>query len=208
MGAVLPAPSVIASDARCSVAVPACVQVASTVKLDPVDADTVMLHGVALPDALKSDAETPLTDSDVVKENRATSELGYVGVAPHVTVGAAVSMVTLGDVDELGGPVLLLRSATAPVARTGITVPSVVHVAVMVNDVPLVVLGANEHEAVPELVTSSPVRSVTDSSNESPNDNERLFVGVAGGVHADTVGEVVSGVQRTMTMPLPPFPPG
>lgn len=167
-----------------------------------------MVHGAALPDALKSDGDTPLTDSDVVKENRATSELGYVAVPPHVTVGATVSTVTLVGDDALAGPVLLLRSATAPVARTGMTVPSVVQVAVIVNDVPLEVFGENEHVAVPELDKSLLARSVTDSVNDSPKDNERLFVGVAGGVHADTVGAVVSGVHRTITMPLPPLPPG
>ena len=207
-GPVLPGESVTESDANCSLTVPGDVHVASTVKFVPLEDETETEQLDAVPDVEKSEAVRPLIVFDVVSENCITNELVSNGVAPHVTVGATVSIETEVDADELAGPLFALRSVTELNASVGITVPSVVHVAVTVNVVPLDVLGENEHVAVPAFEKSAFARPVTDSSNARPNDNVRSFVGVEGGVQDDTDGAVVSGIHRTITIPLPPLPPG
>ena len=207
-GPVFPGESVIASAANRNFTVPGDVHVVSMVKLLPLDDETETEQLAAVPDVEKSDAARPLIDFDDVSENCITSELVSDGVAPHVTVGATVSIETDVDADVLAGPVLALRSVTELDASVGTTVPSVEHDAVTVNVVPLDVLGENEHVAVPAFEKSALARPETDSSNVSPNDNVRFLVGVEGGVHDDTAGAVVSGIQRTITMPLPPLPPG
>lgn len=196
------------SAAICNFTVPGDVHVASMVKLVPLEDDTETKQLDAVPEVEKSDAVRPLIDFEDVRENCMTSELESTGVAPQVTVGATVSIETDVDADELVGPSFVLRSFTEFDASVGITVPSVEHVAVIVNVVPLDALGENEHVAVPAFVKSALASPVTDSSNVRPKDNVRFFVGVVGGVHVDTAGAVVSGIQRTITMPLPPLPPG
>ena len=207
-GPELPGESVTERAANRNFTVPGDVHVASIVKLVPLEADTETAQPDAVPDVEKSDAERPLIVFDAVSENCMTNELASDGVPPHDTVGATVSIDTDVDADVLVGPLFAFKSVTEFEARVGMTVPSVVHVAVTVNVVPLDVSGENEHVAVPAFEKSALVRPDTDSPNVRPNDSVRFLVGDVGGVHDDTVGAVVSGIQRTITMPLPPLPPG
>ena len=187
--------------------VPGAVHVAVIVKLVPLELDTATEQLDAVPDVEKSDDATPLIDSEEVRRNCIARELESVGVASHETVGATVSMTTLVEAEDVDGPEFAFKSVTAFDASVAMTVPSVVQFVVTVNDVPLEASGEKVQVAVPALEKSALVRSEIDSLKERPNETVRFFVGVVGGVHDDTDGAVVSGIQRTITMPLPPLPP-
>ncbi len=208
LGPAFPGESLTDNAASCNFTVPGDVHVASMVNVVPLELDTDTEQLDAVPDVEKSDAASPLIDFEAVSENCITKELESDGVVPQVNVGAVVSMETAVDADELVGPLFAFRSTTEFDASVGITVPSVEHVAVTVNVVPLDASGEKEHVAVPAFERSPLARPDTDSLKARPNDKVRFLVGVVGGVHDATAGAVVSGIQRTITMPLPPLPPG
>jgi hypothetical protein len=137
VGPEFPSESATESAASWRVSVPGAVHVASTVKLVPVAAETDSVHPGAVPDVVKSLAARPLIVFDDVNENCITRVLVCDAEEPHVMVGAVVSMETLAEDDVAAGPVFAFRSVTALMASVGVTVPSVVHVAVMVKVVPL-----------------------------------------------------------------------
>lgn len=88
------------------------------------------------------------------------------------------------------------------------TVPSEEQVTAIVKLVPLEVLGVKVHPvAVPELEKSALSKPEMISVNARPNEIDRFLPGDIGGVQVLTDGFVVSGVQRTTTIPAAPLPP-
>ncbi len=208
VGPVLPAKSATALLNIRRLTVPGEVHVAVTSKLEPVAAETDIAHPVAVPLVEKSPAVRPVMLSEMESEYRKTSEERSVAADDHDAVGATVSIVTAVADEVEAGPLFKFASVTASTAMTGITVPSEEQVTEIVKVDPLEVLGENAQPvAVPELEKSALERPEMVSENAIPNEVVRFLPGVAGGVHELTEGFVVSGVQRTTTIPVAPLPP-
>ena len=84
-----------------------------------------------------------------------------------MTVGLAVSIVTVLAVVLAEGPAFEASSTTLPELILRMTVPSLVHVTVTVRLEPESDPGSNVHEAVPVFVKSPAATPVTDSENVS-----------------------------------------
>jgi len=116
-----------------------------------------------------------------------------IEAVPTLTLGAAVSMVTLDALVAVAGPVFVEASLTERAASLAITVPSEVHTTVTVMDVPNDADGSNEQPAAVPVVLakSSLVIPVTLSEKDSVYVSVRLVDGVDGAVHV-AVGSVAS----------------
>ena len=112
------------------------------------------------------------------------------------TVGAVTSrVIVVVAVAADAGPVLPAASVAPPKAKTGITVPPVVHVTVTVRELPESVPGANVQLAVPLFEKSPTATPVTASENVNVYVTLDAFVGdETADVNDDTVGAVTSRV--------------
>ena len=110
------------------------------------------------------------------------------------TVGAVTSrVIVVVAVAADTGPVLPAASDAPPEAKTGITVPPVVHVTVTVRELSESAPGSKVHVAVPLLEKSPATTPVTDSENVNVYAMLEAFVGDdAVDVKLDTVGAVTS----------------
>ena len=123
-GPLLPAPSITAEERIERPAVPVLVQARSIRYVDPEIVTGEIVHGLALPVAVKSAAARPVTLSEKVREyDRLVLPVGEVGEV-RVAVGDVMSIVTvLLEAAELG-PTLPLASVTVDGSRDTETVPS------------------------------------------------------------------------------------
>lgn len=123
-GPLLPAPSETAEERIDSATVPVLAHDRSTRYDDAELATGVIVHGDAVPDAVKSAAVRPDTSS--LKTRLYESVVLPVGDAGavRVAVGDVMSMVTVFDEIADDGPVLPLASLIVPVFIVTVTVPS------------------------------------------------------------------------------------